>query len=75
MQYMDEFMDKRIEMAEIAVEAAQKESEAAKTNLDYEMEARANGYAHNVDLARREYEEKLAIEQKTIEEKKRLQKI
>ena len=75
MQYMDEFMDKRIEMAEIAVEAAQRESEAAKTNLDYEMEARANGYANNVDLARREYEEKLAIEQKAIEEKKRLEKI
>ena len=75
MQYMDEFMDKRIEMAEIAVEAAQRESEAAKTNLDYEMEARSNGYAHNVDLARREYEEKLAIEQKAIEEKQRLQKI
>ena len=75
MQYMDEFMDKRIEMAEIAVEAAQKESEAAKTNLDYEMEARANGYANNVDLARKEYEEKLAIEQKAIEEKQRLQKI
>lgn len=75
MQYMDEFMDKRIEMAEIAVEAAQKESEAAKTNLDYEMEARANGYAHNVDLARREYEEKLAIEQKAVAEKQRLEKI
>lgn len=75
MQYMDEFMDKRIEMAEIAVEAAQKESEAAKTNLDYEMEARANGYANNVDLARREYEEKLAIEQKAIDEKQRLEKI
>lgn len=75
MQYMDEFMDKRIEMAEIAVEAAQRESEAAKTYLDYEMEARANGYANNVDLARREYEEKLAIEQKAIEEKQRLEKI
>lgn len=75
MQYMDEFMDKRIEMAEIAVEAAQKESEAAKTNLDYEMEARANGYANNVDLARKEYEEKLAIEQKAIAEKQRLEKI
>lgn len=75
MQYIDEFMDKRIEMAEIAVEAAQKESEAAKTNLDYEMEARANGYANNVDLARKEYEEKLAIEQKAIAEKQRLQKI
>ncbi len=75
MQYIDEFMDKRIEMAQIAVEAAQKESEAAKTNLDYEMEARANGYANNVDLARREYEEKLAIEQKAIAEKQRLEKI
>lgn len=75
MQYLDEFMDKRIEMAEIAVEAAQKESEAAKTNLDYEMEARANGYAHNVDLARREYEEKLAIEKKAVAEKQRLEKI
>ena len=75
MQYMDEFMDKRIEMAEIAVEAAQRESEAAKTNLDYEMEARANGYAHNVDLARREYEEKLAIEQKAVAEKQRLEKV
>lgn len=75
MQYMDEFMDKRIEMAEIAVEAAQRESEAAKTNLDYEMEARANGYANNVDLARREYEEKLAIEQKAVAEKRRLEKV
>lgn len=75
MQYIDEFMDKRIEMAEIAVEAAQKESEAAKTNLDYEMEARANGYANNVDLARREYEEKLAIEKKALAEKQRLEKI
>lgn len=75
MQYFDEFMDKRIEMAEIAVEAAQKESEAAKTNLDYEMEARANGYANNVDLARREYEEKLAIEKKAVAEKQRLEKI
>ena len=75
MEYMDEFMDKRIEMAEIAVEAAQKESEAAKSALESEMEARANGYANNVDLARREYEEKLALEEKAVEEKKRWQKV
>ena len=30
MDYMDEWMDKRIEMAEVAVEAAQKEAESAK---------------------------------------------
>ena len=52
MDYMDEWMDKRIEMAEVAVEAAQKETESAKTALDYEMQARANGYANNVEMAR-----------------------
>lgn len=75
MQYMDEWMDKRIEMAEIAVEAAQKETEAAKTALEYELEARANGYANSVETARKEYEEKLAIEQAAIAEQKRLEKI
>lgn len=73
--YMDEWMDKRIEMAELAVEKAQEESEAAKTALDYEMQARANGYANNVELARKEYEEKKRIEQEAIAEQKRLQKI
>lgn len=74
-EYMDEWMDKRIEMAEVAVEAAEKESEAAKTALDYEMEARANGYANNVELARKEYEEKLELEKQAVAEKERLQKI
>lgn len=74
-EYMDEWMDKRIEMAEIAVEAAQKEADAAKTAMDYEMEARANGYANNVELARKEYEEKLDLERKAIAEKERLEKI
>lgn len=73
--YMNEWMDKRIEMAEIAVEQAEKEANAAKTSLEYEQQARANGYANNVELARREYEEKLALQQKAVEEQKRLQKI
>nr|DAT75891.1 MAG TPA: tail length tape measure protein [Caudoviricetes sp.] len=75
MDYMDEWMDKRIEMAEVAVEAAQKETESAKTALDYEMQARANGYANNVELARKEYEEKLQMERQAIAERKRLEKI
>jgi len=73
--YMDEWMDKRIEMAELAVEKAAEEADAAKTALDYEMQARANGYANNVELARKEYEEKKRIEQEAIAEQKRLQKI
>lgn len=75
MDYMDEWMDKRIEMAEVAVEAAQRETESAKTALDYEMQARANGYANNVELARKEYEEKLQMEREAIAERKRLEKI
>lgn len=75
MQYMDEWMDKRIEMAEVAVQAAQKETESAKTALDYEMQARANGYANNVELARKEYEQKLQMERQAIAERKRLEKI
>lgn len=75
MDYMDEWMDKRIEMAEVAVEAAQRETESAKTALDYEMQARANGYANNVELARKEYEEKLQMERQAIAERKRLEKI
>ena len=73
--YMDEWMDKRIEMAEVAVEAAQKETESAKTALEYEMQARANGYANNVELARKEYEQKLQMERDAIAERKRLEKI
>lgn len=75
MEYMDEWMDKRIEMAEVAVEAAQRETESAKTALDYEMQARANGYANNVELARKEYEQKLQMEREAIAERKRLEKI
>lgn len=73
--FMDEWMDKRMEMAEVAIEAAKKETEAAKSALDYEQEARANGYANNVELARSEYEEKLKYERLAIAEKQRLQRI
>lgn len=74
MDYMDEWMDKRIEMAEIAIEKAKEEADIAKQELDYQQEARANGYANNVELTRKEYEERLAIEQKAIKEKERLEK-
>ena len=73
--YMEEWMDKRIEMAEIAVEQAEKEANAAKTALDYEQQARANGYANNVELARKEYEETLALQEEAVREQKPLQKI
>ena len=73
--YMNEWMDKRIEMAELAIDKAKEEADAAKSALDIEQQARANGYANNVELARKEYEEKKQLELEAIAEKKRLQKI
>lgn len=73
--YMNEWMDKRVEMAEVAIEAAQKEKDAAKSVCDYELQAMANGYANNVEYARKEYEKKLAIEKKAVAEKEKLQQI
>lgn len=73
--YMDEWMDKRMQMAETAVEAARKESDAAKNNLEIEQLARANGYANNVEWARKEYQEKLALEKKALAEEQRIAQI
>lgn len=73
--YMDEWMDKRMQMAEAAVEAARKESDAALSVLETEQLARANGYANNVEWARKEYEEKLALEREAMAEQQRLAKI
>lgn len=74
-KYMKEWMNTRIEMAKIAVEAAEKETEATKKMLDYEMEARANGYAYNLEYARKEYEEKLALQRQAVKEQERLERI
>lgn len=73
MSYMDEWMDKRLEMAEVAVEAAEKEMEAAKSALDYELEARNQGYANSVETARRELEIQKANHRKALEEKKKVE--
>lgn len=75
MEYMQDWMDKRIEMAQVAVDAAQKETDSAKSALDAEIEARANGYANNVELARKEYAAKLKLQKDAVAEQKRLQKI
>lgn len=74
-QYMKEWMDARMEMAQVAVDAAEKETEAARKVLEYEMEARANGYASSVDLARKEYEEKMELQRKALAEQQKMQKL
>lgn len=73
--YMEDWMDARVQMAEIAVECAQKEMESAKTSLDYEMQARANGYANSVETAQKEYEEKRKLTQRAEEDLLELQRV
>ena len=45
-------------MAQARVDAGQGRGDAAQSAVDAEMTARANGYANNVSLARRELAEK-----------------
>ena len=74
MKSMDEWMDKRLEMARIAVEAAQKEVEAVKTTLDYEREARANGYANQVETAQKELQAARREHQKALAEQEEFER-
>lgn len=73
--YMKDWMETRVKMAEIAVESAKKEQDAAKTLLEYELEARANGYANNVSYARKEYEEKRKLTKKAAQDAQELARI
>lgn len=61
-------IDKYVELAEAAVDAAQEQVDAAQTVYEAELEARANGYANNVETAKAE----LAVEKNRLREKQRL---
>lgn len=73
MKLMDEWMAKRLEMAQIAVQAAEKEVDAARTSLNYELEARNEGYANSVETARKELDLARANHKKALDEQKRLE--
>lgn len=75
LDYMKDWIETRVKMAEIAVESAKKEQDAAKTLLEYELEARANGFANNVSYARKEYEEKRKLTKKAAQDAQELARI
>lgn len=72
-QYMDQWIAKRLEMAQIAVQAAQEEVDATKKALDYELEARANGFANRVETEQKELELARKNKQKALAEQKKLE--
>lgn len=68
-----EITQARIEAADEAVKQAEKEIEASKKALEYELEARANGYASQVEMAQRELELNKRREARALAEKKKAQ--
>lgn len=68
-----EITQARIDAAEAAVEQAEKEVDASRKFLEYELEARANGYANQVETAQKELELNKKKEEEAIKEKKKAQ--
>lgn len=64
----------RVEAADIMLQKAQEETDAAQSRYDQEIEARNNGYANNVLNAQRELELKKRQEQAALKEKQKAQK-
>lgn len=73
--YVNEYIDALEKLAQQSVETATKEADMARMVLQSELEAKANGYANSVELARKEYNEKLALEKKAQAEAEKIQKM
>lgn len=68
------YMNAWVQAAEAKVQASQKEVDSTKSALEKEIEARNNGYAANVALAQKEYEQAKKNQQKALQEQQRAQR-
>ena len=67
-------LDAQLQIKEQALQAAQEETDAAKTRLEKEIEARNNGYANDVATAQKELELAKQKEEKALKEKQKAQR-
>lgn len=67
-------LDAKLKAADLAVEAANKEVDNAKSNLEKEIEARNNGYASNVIQAQKELDLAKKTQEKALKEQAKAQK-
>ena len=74
MDQLQVFLDAKLQAAEAAVNAADKEVESAQRTLDAEREARANGYASNVAMAQKELDLAKRNQEKALKEQQKAQK-
>lgn len=74
MEQLQVFLDAKLQAAEAAVIAADKEVDSAQRALDAELEARANGYASNVVYAQKELDLAKRNQEKALKEQQKVQK-
>ena len=74
MEQLQTFADYKEQLADKAVENAEKEVDAAQSMLDAELEARANGYANNVQQAQKELALARKNQQKALQEQQKAQR-
>ena len=74
MEQLNAYMDAWVQAAEKKVAMADKDVENAQRVLDAEREARANGYASNVEYAQKELDMAKQNQQKALREQERAQK-
>lgn len=68
------FVNAKVQAAEASVVAADKEVDSARKVLDAELEARANGYASNVEMAQKELDLAKRNQEKALKEQRKAQK-
>lgn len=73
-EQLNAYLDAWVKAAEKKVELANQEVESAQKALDAEREARANGYASNVEYAQKELDNAKQNQQKALKEQERAQK-
>lgn len=73
-EQLESFMASRVAMADLAVEASNKEVDASKKRLDAEIEARNNGYASNVIQAQKDLDLARKTQEKALKDQAKAQK-
>lgn len=73
-QQLQNILDAEVQIKEQALQAAQEETDAAKSRLEQEIEARNNGYANNVAIAQKELQVAKKREEDALKEKEKAQR-
>ncbi len=68
------FYDYKLQLAQRAIEQANNEVEAAQNTLNFEKQARAEGYANNVEMAEKELNAARAQQRKALRQEQEAQK-